>query len=254
MSALIELVVKVLGLIFGIALERHDTQEKENAAGSNIETLRAALVGDETVGSISVPVTAACSDQHDRVREAIAASGQLAASVPPEVNGGQPVLGQRSATQGAPVLPRKPTEALIKRLKREELFSPKAYRDNTQWTYGYGCEAPSENSTITEPAAAALLAKRAQQSVDEFFLLFRGHEHKFNEVRQECFIDMLFNMGLGNKEHGLRSFVNTLDKIFSYDEPDWSRVAYNLEQSKWYGQVKDRAVVICKQLKEGVYA
>ena len=254
MSALIELIAKVLGLIFGIALERHDTQEKENVATDKIESFRGALAADAASVPVSLPVVAALSDQHDRVQQALAAGGQLQASVRPSEPVGQPVQGQRAAVESAPVLPRKPTEALIKRLKREELFSPKAYWDISQWTYGYGCAAPGKDATITEPDAASKLVIRVQQSVDEFFVLFKGHEHKFNEVRQECFIDMLFNMGLGNKLHGVRSFVNTLAHITDYEKPDWSRVAYNLSQSKWAKQVGDRDVLICKQIETGVYA
>jgi len=258
MSVIIELIVKVLALIFSTTLERHDKKEEANAATNKIEEFRATLgsaaVADDSDQPVDVGLAVALSDQHDRVRQAILDSGfgeevvHLSAAVEPTVQ------RQRDAAESTPVLPRTPSTALIAQLKKDEGFRARPYWDISQWTYGYGCEAPSKDAVITEFAASALLLKRTQQSVDEFFKLFKGHEHKFNVVRQECFINMLFNMGLGNAQKGMKSFVNTLAHIFDYDEPDWSRVSYNLTQSKWYRQVGSRAVRICKEVKTGQYA
>lgn len=146
---------------------------------------------------------------------------------------------------------------LINQLKKDEGFSAKAFWDIKQWTYGYGCKAPGKGATITEPEAADVLAHRVEQSIREFKQMFPGAlRDKFNDVRAEAFINMLFNMGMGSQAHpergGLYSFVNTLSLIYDHYEVDWKAVAANLRKSKWYKQVGSRAVRICKEIETGV--
>jgi lysozyme len=144
---------------------------------------------------------------------------------------------------------------IVEQLKQDEDFKSKPYWDKKQWTYGYGCKAPGPKASIAEDMAAELLAKRTTQAISEFQHLFEYHVHKLNEVRQEAFVNMVFNMGPGSPKNpgagGLSSFVNTLRLIFSVDEPEWKRVADNLRQSKWYRQVGSRAVRICKEIETG---
>ena len=145
---------------------------------------------------------------------------------------------------------------LLAQLKKDEGFSPKAFWDVKQYTYGYGCLAPNANATITEPKAAAYLERRVEQSIREFYLVFAGHEQKFDDIRAEAFINMLFNLGMGVKGHpakgGLYSFINTLALIFNYDSVDWPSVAKRLSQSKWHRQVGGRAHRIEKEIATGV--
>lgn len=148
------------------------------------------------------------------------------------------------------VLPVEPTLELINRIKKAEGFVAKPYWDRTQWTYGYGCKAPSKHSRITEPQASALLCVRLEQSCKEFFSVFLGHLDKFNEVRQECFIDMLFNLG----KAGVLGFTNTLKLIKANDVVPWDKVAHNLSLSLWYRQVGNRAKRICTEVSSGAYA
>ena len=144
---------------------------------------------------------------------------------------------------------------VIEQLKKDEGFRVKPYWDNKQWTYGYGCRAPGPKSSICETTAAELLAERVDQALGEFLHLFAGQTHKLNDVRQEAFVNMVFNMGPGNPKNpsagGLASFVNTLRLIFAFDEPDWKKVADNLRQSKWYRQVGSRAKRICLEIETG---
>ena len=147
---------------------------------------------------------------------------------------------------------------LIAQLKKDEGFSPKAFWDIKQWTFGYGCKASKGGDTITEPEASVYLETRTKQSIGEFNQMFSGHENKFNNVRAEAFINMLFNMGMGSQAHpergGLYSFKNTLGLIFNYLEVDWAKVAGNLKESKWAFQVGDRATRIIKEISTGVKA
>ena len=56
-------------------------------------------------------------------------------------------------------------ERIIERVKQEEGFRPVAYWDRKQWTYGYGCKAPGEGATITEPEAVKLLWRHILEAV-----------------------------------------------------------------------------------------
>lgn len=150
-------------------------------------------------------------------------------------------------------------ERLINQIKKDEGFTSKAFWDIKQFTFGYGCCAPNKDATITEAEASKILVPRIEQSIKEFDKMFPGEQgKKFNDVRAECFINMLFNMGMGQQgkpeKGGLYSFTNTLAHIFDYAEVDWSRVAYNLRQSKWFKQVGPRAERICKQIETGEYS
>lgn len=144
---------------------------------------------------------------------------------------------------------------VIEQLKKDEGFRARPYWDKKQWTYGYGCAAPGPKCSITQPEATALLEKRVDQALGEFLHLFAGQTHKLNDVRQEAFVNMVFNMGPGNPKRpsngGVASFVNTLRLMFAFDEPDWKKVADNLRQSKWYRQVGARAVRICMEIESG---
>lgn len=145
---------------------------------------------------------------------------------------------------------------LLNQLKKDEGFSPKSFWDIKQWTYGYGCLAPGKDATITEAAAAKKLSVRMDQSIEEFFKMFPGAlQDKFNSVRAEAIINMLFNMGMGKMGHpelgGLYSFSNTLSLIYDYAVVDWAGVADNLDHSKWDKQVEGRADRIERELKTG---
>lgn len=132
-------------------------------------------------------------------------------------------------------------QRLMEQLKRDEGFRSKAFWDKKQWTYGYGCRAPGEGATITEPAAAKLLEAHVDAAIADFNRIFKDHLKKFDEVRAECFVNLIFNMGPGRPGggEGLLSFVNTLKLITARKTPSWGAVADNLKQSLWFRQVKD---------------
>ncbi len=56
---------------------------------------------------------------------------------------------------------------------------------------------------------------------------------QLDDVRQRALLNLAFN--LGNR---LRGFVKFLDAV---DEQDWERAGHELKDSKWWGQVGDRA-------------
>lgn len=148
-------------------------------------------------------------------------------------------------------------ERLIAQIKNDEGFSPVAFWDIKQWTFGYGCKAGGQGDTITEPEASDILTHRIEQSIQEFSQVFPGElQKKFNDVRTEAFINLLFNLGMGSRSHpdrgGLLSFKNTLSYIYDYLEVDWKKVADGLRSSKWFTQVGKRGIRICNEIERGV--
>lgn len=131
---------------------------------------------------------------------------------------------------------------LFEQLKKDEDFTPVARWDVKQWSYGYGCRAPGKGARITEPDAARLLKVRMEEAIDDFERMFAGHEQKFNDVRAEAFVNLIFNMGPGlpdGSKGGLYSFKNTLKLIFENGDVPWEEVAKELKDSLWFKQVGD---------------
>lgn len=128
---------------------------------------------------------------------------------------------------------------LMTTLKQDEGFRAKAYWDLKQFSFGYGCKAPGEGATISKEAASVLLEAHLDNAIEGFKRMFKGHESKFNECREECFIQLIFNMGTGRKDgnEGLYSFRNTLGLIFKNKEVPWADVAKGLKSSLWFRQV-----------------
>jgi lysozyme len=69
-----------------------------------------------------------------------------------------------------------------------------------------------------------------------------------DSVRQRCFLNLAFNLGVGDAKSGLLSFKNTLSAA---ERRDWPAVVNGLESSKWYGQVGARADRILEALLTG---
>ena len=138
-------------------------------------------------------------------------------------------------------------DALLRELKADEGFRAKAYWDKKQFTYGYGCAAPNANSTITEPEAARLLQEHITVAVGHFKRLFNDDVEKFNSVRANAIVNMIFNLGPG----GFAKFKKAIAAI-KQDPPDWKRCAAECQDSAWFKQVGKRAVRICKEIETGV--
>ena len=133
------------------------------------------------------------------------------------------------------------TTRLLETLKNDEGFSPKAFWDVKGYTYGYGCRAPGEGATISEPSAALLLEQRMDEAINDFNRIFKNDLAKFNDVRAEAFVNLIFNMGAGRPggSEGLLSFKNTLGFISNNKDVPWDKVANGLKASLWFRQVGD---------------
>jgi GH24 family phage-related lysozyme (muramidase) len=153
-------------------------------------------------------------------------------------------------------------QRIIDQLKEDEGFTAKAFWDVKQWTYGYGCRAPGEGAVITKEDATPELEKHVDAAIEDYKRIFKEHLHKFNDVRAEAFVNLIFNMGPGRPDgtQGLLSFKNTLNFIFKYKEVNWSAVASGLKKSLWFRQVGDsgtppgRGNRIVKEVLTGVKA
>jgi len=75
--------------------------------------------------------------------------------------------------------------------------------------------------------------RRATQQAKDAFPWFEAQD----PVRRAALVELIFNMGLGNQKHGVRSFRNTLA---NWARGNYPAVAQGLRQSKWYTQVKPR--------------
>ena len=62
----------------------------------------------------------------------------------------------------------------------------------------------------------------------------------FSEAQKFVVTDMIFNMGLGDKNHGFLSF--SIASIPAMKRGDWSTVIANLKRSKWVKQTGRRAL------------
>jgi lysozyme len=69
------------------------------------------------------------------------------------------------------------------------------------------------------------------------------------DARQDVLVNLCFNMGWGDRTHGLSSFKHTLEAI-RLDL--FSAAAEGLLASKWAGQVGSRATRLAEQMRTGV--
>jgi GH24 family phage-related lysozyme (muramidase) len=138
-------------------------------------------------------------------------------------------------------------ERLIERIKDEEGFSPVAFWDRKQWTWGYGTKAPGECARINSREAEVFLIDHIQQSIRDYKILFGKAGSEINEVRQECLVDMIFNLGYA----GVKKFRQMVEDINDNDPNDWAEVAEHAKDSLWYKQVKARAERIYLELRTG---
>jgi lysozyme len=135
-------------------------------------------------------------------------------------------------------------ERLINTIKLDEGFSPIAYFDNDQWSYGFGCKAPHGGAMISLHDAEALLADRVQLAIRDFEDIYADCREKINDIRAEALCSMAFNLG----KTKLLKFRKMNAAI---RRNDWIEAAHQAVASDWYGQVGDRAKRIVQELATG---
>lgn len=135
-------------------------------------------------------------------------------------------------------------ERIIADLKRDEGFSPVAYWDADQWTYGYGTKAPGQGAVISYKEAKVALEERVVIAIRDFEDIFRDCRENINEVRAELLVQMAYNLG----KTKLMKFRRMIHFIRLND---WMQAAYEAQDSKWFKQTGNRAKRIVRQLATG---
>lgn len=110
-------------------------------------------------------------------------------------------------------------------------------------TIGYGHNL--ENNPLSEKAIEQILDDDIQKAV-EAARVFVPYYEQLNDVRQEVVVEMIFNLG----HTGFSKFIK-MKKALS--EFDYDRAALEMINSKWAGQVGERAVTLSRLMKTGSY-
>ena len=127
-----------------------------------------------------------------------------------------------------------------KMIKRHEEYRQRIYLDTEGVpTGGYG-HAFILGSPLPESIWCQIFHHDYQQAVRDYEVL----DLDIDPVRRAVVIDMLFNLGLPR----LLKFKNTLAAIRA---GDWEAAAKGMENSKWYGQVRQRAVELVRMMRTG---
>ncbi len=108
-------------------------------------------------------------------------------------------------------------------------------------TIGYGRNL--EDNGISVEEAEALLSSDAQSAVSALNRAFDWFP-KLDLARQLVLADMAFNMGMPR----LRGFKKMLAAV---QAGDFATAAFEMKDSRWYGQVGNRAVKLVQIMRTG---
>ena len=141
-------------------------------------------------------------------------------------------------------------------LKRDEGVRCEPYKCPAgRWTVGCGHNMDAiplpddmalrlmHTGSITDEDVTNLLDADIKRSLRDCRALYEGFED-FSVARQDALANFVFNLGMGKAEQ----FVMTNAAI---EREDWDEAARCILDSKWAGQVGERAQRIAKALKEG---
>lgn len=131
---------------------------------------------------------------------------------------------------------------IVELIKKHEGCRLKVYLDSVgKLTVGYGrC---LDTTGISEDEAELMLSndiKRAEDGLRQVYPWFAN----LDEVRQAALIDAAFNLGLS----GLSKFHNMLGAMAL---GDWEAAANEALNSKWAGQVGNRAKELAEMIRTG---
>lgn len=146
-------------------------------------------------------------------------------------------------------------------LTRDEGKRLKAYKDTKGlWSIGIGRNLDGVGTAPLTRAKSDVIANginevecdqlfdfdinRTEHDLDQAIPWWR----KLDPVRQRVMLNMCFNMGIGNTQHGLLSFVNTLGMISRGEYP---QAADNMLNSKWAREVGMRAQRLADMMRNG---
>ena len=133
-------------------------------------------------------------------------------------------------------------ERLLEQLRADEAFAAHPYRDTVgKLTIGYGRNL--DDVGISEAEGAMLLNNDLTVAVDAVFDRLPWHVH-LNAARRAVLYAMAFNMGIGR--------LLTFRKMLAAAEVEaFASAAREMLDSKWAGQVGDRARRLAAQMETG---
>lgn len=188
----------------------------------------------------------------------------LAAALATGGAGASPVEAPQAAgvvqAAGSPFVP---SPEFLKTLERHEGFSPKIYRDSKKiLSIGIGFNLERGNAAdllraagldaeavmsgrrlITRDEAWKLANADLKTAIADARRLFKNFDSLPKGV-QEVLVNMSFNLG-GPKLAGFKKMRAAVEA------GDWEAAAAEMEDSKWRGQVKGRAVELMSQMRAG---
>lgn len=146
-------------------------------------------------------------------------------------------------------------------LTRDEGKRLKAYKDSKGfWTIGIGRNLDGVGTAPLTRSKADVLANGINEAENDQLFDFDINRteadldrclpwwRSLDPVRQRVMLNMCFNMGIGNKDHGLLSFVNTLGMI---ERKEFARAADAMLKSKWAREVGTRANRLSDMMRNG---
>lgn len=127
-------------------------------------------------------------------------------------------------------------------IAEHEGFVSHAYQDTGgHWTIGYGRLVDERlGGGIDEEEATYLLARDIERTDIELRTTFRWYD-RLDETRRACLIDMTFNLGLPR-------FMSFRKMIAALEQGDFKQAALEMRDSRWAGQVGNRAVELAKMM------
>lgn len=108
-------------------------------------------------------------------------------------------------------------DSFINFIKSKEGFSAKAYRDNLQYSVGYGTVATSPNEVITETEAEARLVSELSQAASETDRRLASRNIELNQYQKEALYSYTYNRGAGG-----------LDQLLKNSNSDWGSISANM--------------------------
>jgi GH24 family phage-related lysozyme (muramidase) len=128
----------------------------------------------------------------------------------------------------------------------QEGLEQEAYQDSYgNWTIGIGHKGafPGEVWTVQQCVQTYFQDLR-DIAVDPLDDALPWAKSKMGVIRWWVFVNMTYNMGIG-------AFLEFDETITAAKVGDWDGVALGMEQSEWYGQVGQRSIELCQQMRTG---
>ena len=135
---------------------------------------------------------------------------------------------------------------------RDEGFRAAPYLDTVGVaTIGYGSiringrPVTLDDTPVSEPTAREMMRSELYESCINAQKMFTRFD-RMSHVRQECLVNMAYNLG-PTRLRGFKKLIAAAESM------NYSEMAVQAKDSKWFDQVGQRAIRICNALETGVW-